>query len=76
MTFFDVFWSALVVLGLSVEAVALARPERGDTASEHVWRWLRVRDSRPTLPFVILRVLVAIACVWLSGHFAMGWWSF
>ena len=76
MTFFDIFWSAFVVLGMSVEVVALASPARGDTASEHVWKWLRVRDARPTVPFVALRVLVAIACAWLSFHFSMGWLSF
>jgi hypothetical protein len=76
MTFFDVFWTAFVVLGLSVELVALVSPERGDTASEHVWKWLRVRDARPTAPFIVLRVLTAIACVWLAPHFSMGWLSF
>jgi hypothetical protein len=69
------FWVVWLVLGGLVELVALARKDPNDTLSEHVWSWLRVRDPRPTVPFVALRVVLGGVLVWLIGHFTMGWWS-
>lgn len=76
MTAFTLFWITWGVLGGLVELTALARKAPDDTLSEHVWRWIRVGDPRPTVPFVLLRVFTAVACVWLAAHFSMGWMSF
>jgi hypothetical protein len=76
MTWFDLFWVTWAVLGGAVEVTALIRKAPDDTLSEHVWDWLRVRDPRPTVPFIILRVILAIACVWLAVHFPLAKWSF
>lgn len=75
MSWFDVFWVSVLLAGGTVELVALKRPAPGDTLSEHMWKWLRVADPRPTLPFIVLRALTAAVMVWLAGHFAMGWWT-
>lgn len=75
MTWFDVFWPTVLLIGGAVELVALASKEPGDTLSEHVWSWLKVGDPRPTGPYVLLRIATAGVCVWLAGHFAMGWWT-
>lgn len=76
MTWSDWTWLTILVSGGLVELYALFSRAAGDTLSEHVWKWLKVADPRPTLPFIGLRVLMAVACVWLAGHFAMGWWTF
>jgi hypothetical protein len=65
-------WGAWFVVW---EATALANRRPGDTLSEHVWRWLRVRDARPTVMTVIGRGALAAGLGWLLGHLVMGWWS-
>lgn len=46
------------------EMVALLNKRKGDTASEKVWRL-------PTWA----RYLLGIFCLWLSMHFAFGWFT-
>lgn len=76
MNAFTVAW-VVWLLGFAVlEGVALARKAPGDTLSEHVWSWFRVRDERPTPLVWLLRVPLLIGGVWLTGHLAFGWWSF
>lgn len=72
---FTAIWVTLLAVGGLTECVALIRKDKGDTLSEHVWKWLRVGDARSTPVTWTSRVLVAVACLWLAGHFSMGWWS-
>lgn len=68
-------WIAWGAAFAVLEGVALARKERGDTLSEHVWGWLRIRDARPTAFTWVARVFLVVAGVWLTGHLAFGWWT-
>lgn len=38
---FTLGWAIIVLCGLTLEIIALVRPGKGDTASEHVWWVLR-----------------------------------
>jgi hypothetical protein len=72
---FTVVWVAVFVVGGVTELVALLNRRDGDTLSEHVWRVFRVRDPRPTPVVLILRGLMILVLIWLTGHFGMGWWT-
>jgi len=70
------FWILWAAVGGVCELVALWSRRRGDTLSENVWSVLRVgRDSRYPWLWYTLRSLTAAVCLWLAGHFAMGWWT-
>ena len=74
-----VIWLSLTVGSfLALEIPALRNRREGDTLSEHVWRWLKVRTARSDAgaSFLILaRVALGAFLIWLAGHLAMGWWS-
>lgn len=72
-------WLAVTVTWfLAMELPALASRQAGDTLSEHVWRWLKVR-SRVTgwkaASFILARGGIILFLLWLAGHLAMGWWT-
>lgn len=46
MTTWDYVWLAWLAWFLAVEGIALARKEPGDTLSEHVWKWFKVRTVK------------------------------
>jgi hypothetical protein len=69
------FWLAWIVMFLSLEIYGLVTNLRGDTFSETVWRWFRVMDTRPTTLTWILRSILVVFLVWLTGHLAFGWWT-
>lgn len=58
---FSIGWIVIVAAGLVLEAVALLRKGRGDTASEHVWWLLR---KAPVVWFLGLGFFA-----WLAVHF-------
>lgn len=63
-----VFWLVFAAIGLTAEGIALWRKAKDDTASETVW-WLR----GPITGWRAFGVLAIM--VWLTFHFAFGWWS-
>lgn len=65
-----VFWFAFFGL---VEGAALLNKTPSDTLSEHVWKWLRVFDARPTKLVIAARVVLALFLVWLCLHLTLGW---
>ena len=67
-----VIWLAGFVV---LESIALARKEPGDTLSEHVWKWFRVKDYRPSPLVWLARVPLLVGGVWLTGHLGFGLWS-
>ncbi|GAB2829255.1 hypothetical protein GCM10022221_29680 [Actinocorallia aurea] len=69
---FTLAWVIWILAFVLLEGAALARPEPGDTFSEHVWRWFRVKDPRPTALTWILRALLVAGGVWLTTHLAFG----
>lgn len=58
---FTLGWIAVVGAGLALEAVALLRKAKGDTASEHVWAVLRRS--------VVFWFLGLGLFAWLAVHF-------
>jgi hypothetical protein len=75
MTWWTVAYLGLAATFLAVEGAALFNRRPGDTLSEHFWRWLRVRDPRPSLLVWILRGLVLLFCAWLGLHLTLGWFT-
>jgi hypothetical protein len=57
---------------LAVELVALLNRQRGDTLSEHVWRWVGV-GRRWTVVFTLRRLVVVVFLGWLLLHLTTGW---
>ena len=72
---YTIIWAAIGIVGGITELVAILNRRDGDTLSEHVWRIARVDDPRPTPLVWTIRGLIAAVCIWLAGHFAMGWWT-
>lgn len=72
---FTIFWISWAFAALTVEIYALARKDRGDTLSEHVWKWFKVSDSRPTVWTWAWRAPLFVFLVWLTGHLVFGWWT-
>lgn len=72
-------WLAVMVTWfLAMELPALASRQAGDTLSEHVWRWLKVRGRMvgwKAAPFILARGGIILFLLWLAGHLAMGWWT-
>lgn len=67
---FTIGWIVIVVAGLALEAVALMRPQKGDTASEHVW-WLLRRS--PVIWFLTAGLLVWVLIHFLGFGIVDGW---
>lgn len=65
---------------LVMEIPALRNRQHDDTFSEHVWKWLKVKDpqSHASRSLASLRIIVrgglVLFLLWLAGHLAMGWW--
>lgn len=72
---FTIFWVVWALAAIPVEIWALIRKDRGDTLSEHVWKWFKVMDDRPTVWTWLWRVPLFVFLAWLTGHLAFGWWT-
>lgn len=75
MSWWTVGWLAWGAWFLAQEGIALANRRDGDTLSEHVWRWFRVRDPRPTPLIVTGRVVLGVFLAWLLLHMVFGWFT-
>jgi hypothetical protein len=73
VSWYTLAWLAWMAWFVVVEGVALFNKEPDDTLSEHVWKWFRVRDRRPTAVVVAGRVALALFMVWLGLHFVFAW---
>lgn len=72
---YTIIWVILGLVGGATELKALLNKREGDTLSEHVWRWTRVDDPRPTPIVWGIRAAIILVMLWLAGHFGMGWWT-
>lgn len=75
MDTYTIGWLVWILSFALLEGTALAKGRRGATFSEHIWRWFRVGDPRPTSATWALRVPLLIGLVWLLGHLGFGWWT-
>ena len=73
MSTWTVLWLAWGFVFVVVETLAIIDRRRGDTLSEHVWKWLKVGARQPTLLVWVARAGVLIFCAWLGFHLAFGW---
>jgi len=73
-TVFTYWWAILGAAFLVLEGVAIRNDKRGDTLSEHVWKFLGVKGYKiPSFPW-LRRGALAGLFVWLIPHFFLGWW--
>ncbi|WP_406321036.1 hypothetical protein [Streptomyces sp. NBC_00519] len=70
MSAYSVAWLVWLGAFVGLEIPALFNRRRGDTFSEHIWRWFAVRSSGR---YAVLRRLLLVAVLaWLVAHFLTG----
>lgn len=72
---FTWWWIVWIVVGFGVpEGLALVRSKRGDTLSEHTWKWFSLKGDKSRLrPLqVVARFGFLAFWAWLSFHFLAG----
>lgn len=72
--FWTLAWVAWLGLFVLMEGTALARPQRGDTLSEQVWKWFGVYAHQHISDWTFWHFLLLAFMAWLSCHFVLGWW--
>jgi hypothetical protein len=55
---------------LVVEGAAITNRDRGDTLSEHVWKWFSVKEK--ALGWKQRRAVLAAFLAWLTAHLVGG----
>lgn len=65
-------WLVIIGLGIVWEIAAILNKKRGDTLSEHVWRWFAVTDKRRTGLRGLRRAVLLLGMLWLTFHFITG----
>ena len=75
-TVWDWIWTVwtVAVFGtfVVVEGAALISRKPGTTLSEHVWRWLMLRDSKHRGLSIVLRTAAFTFLAWLAVHLTFG----
>jgi len=66
-------WIAWGGIFAVTEGIALRNKKTGDTLSEHVWKWFKVKEQPKR--FTAGRFALLAGLVWLTGHLAFGWWA-
>lgn len=72
---FTWWWALWIIIGFGVpEIVAIVRRKRGDTLSEHVWSWFKLKGHKDGLtPWGAFRRFVFLSFwAWLTIHFVFG----
>lgn len=73
MSVWTIGWLAWLAFFVVEETLALRNRTKGDTLSEHVWRWFAITGSKAPRPWVRLRRFVLLALLaWLCLHFLTG----
>jgi hypothetical protein len=62
-----IFWFAFFAV---VEGFALVDKRRGDTLSEHVWRWFKIKDK--PRQWTWRRAVLGVFLMWLLVHMVAG----
>jgi hypothetical protein len=60
-------WIGWLLAFLGIEGFALARKEKGDTLSEHVWSWFSVKERKGGYKW--RRGVLGAFLAWLVAHF-------
>jgi len=74
VTIWSWFWIGWLLLFVILEGITIFRKERGDTLSEHVWRWFHLWGPKSDLkPWqAVLRFVFLAFWAWLTIHFLTG----
>lgn len=70
MTTFTWLWIIWLAWFVVVEGAAIINKDRGDTLSEHVWRWFRIHDK--PRQWTWRRIVLAGFLAWLLIHMVAG----
>lgn len=70
MDAFTALWIVWLLQFLAIEGAALFRKERGDTLSEHVWKWFSVKDKGEG--WIYRRTALLLFLAWLIAHLGFG----
>jgi hypothetical protein len=65
-------WAGWIGSFLVIEGIALARKDKGDTLSEHVWKIFKVEKGKGFKGMTWRRGLLGAFMAWLSVHFLFG----
>lgn len=68
-------WLVWIALFFALEIPALLNKQPGQTLSEHVWAWFRVKDSRHTVITWLLRSVLLLFLIWLLFHLGFAWFT-
>lgn len=69
MSIWTILWLMWIVAGVAIEIPALVNREDGDTLSEHIRKWFKVKDPRPTALTWIARGTLMSILIWFITHF-------
>ena len=64
-------WLAWFGLFIGIEAAALINKDKGDTLSEHIWKWFSVKEPGSRKRTIRVATLGAFLA-WLAVHFLSG----
>lgn len=67
---YTIAWIMWFVFFLVVEGFALFDKDRGDTLSEHIWKWFRINDK--PRQWTWRRASLGIFLAWLLVHMVGG----
>ena len=70
MTVYTWLWILWFAWFAVVEGFAIIDKDRGDTLSEHIWGWFRIRDK--PRQWTWRRAVLAVFLVWLLVHLVAG----
>jgi hypothetical protein len=69
---FTMLWIFWIAMFFAIEVPAILNKRRGDTLSEHVWRWFAVTDK--PAGWQLRRFILLTFLAWLTVHFLTGGW--
>ncbi len=70
MTGWTAAWIAWLLAFFAIEIPALLDHRRGNTLSEHVWRWCSIRDKGRG--YRLRRTMLLVLLAWLVVHLLTG----
>lgn len=70
MTSWTALWLLWGSMFVAIEAPAVLNKTKGDTLSEHIWKWFAIKDK--TSWWLVRRGILAAFLLWLVTHFLTG----
>ena len=65
-------WALWLLFFAVIEGAAIANKEKGDTLSEHVWKWIGKRGYPKPSGYKWRRGALGVFFAWLIAHFFWG----